>query len=358
MLSEDDLALIHALQLSPRGSWTELGRGLGVDPVTVARRFSRLAERGEAWVTVSPGPRLFDQLCVAFIDIDCAAGAAASVARTICGHPHAITIERSGGAQHLLATVATRDLATMSRYTLDVLPAVPHVAAIRTRIVTGMFTEGGRWRINALNSDQRSQLTRPSPLATPPSAPASHEITSRDRAFIRELSNDGRASYRYLAQALATSNHSAKRRIEQLIRAGLISFRCDFARGLGGWPVAATFWATAPADDLADIGHAIIQLPQTRNCAAISGTHNLIVQTTLHSVGDALRFEGQLTSTHPSLTITDRTITLRHEKLLGRILDPQGRSVGVVPLDVWSEPSQAEVDRGDVNLLTTSLLTD
>jgi DNA-binding IclR family transcriptional regulator len=51
------MALINALQLRPRASWTELGRSLGVDPVTVARRWSRLAERGEAWVSFSPGRR-------------------------------------------------------------------------------------------------------------------------------------------------------------------------------------------------------------------------------------------------------------------------------------------------------------
>ncbi|MDH6109724.1 DNA-binding Lrp family transcriptional regulator [Kitasatospora sp. MAP12-15] len=49
ILSEDDLALINALQLRPRASWTVLGAALGVDPVTVARRWNRLARRGEAW---------------------------------------------------------------------------------------------------------------------------------------------------------------------------------------------------------------------------------------------------------------------------------------------------------------------
>ncbi|MFI9029549.1 AsnC family protein [Streptomyces sp. NPDC053560] len=58
-LSEDDLALIHALQLRPRASWTELGRALGVDPVTVARRLNRHGQRGMAWGGLSPGPRMF-----------------------------------------------------------------------------------------------------------------------------------------------------------------------------------------------------------------------------------------------------------------------------------------------------------
>ncbi|MDO0916702.1 AsnC family transcriptional regulator [Streptomyces sp. DT2A-34] len=338
LLSEDDLALIHALQLRPRASWTDLGRTLGVDPVTVARRFNRLADRGEAWVSVSPGARLFDRICVAFVVIDCEAGTSGEVARTLRGHPHMITIERSADAHRLLATVATRDLAAMSGYSLDVLSVIPNVAAVRTRIVTHMFTEGGRWRIDALASDQRTQLTETPAPRPADDARGRHEITSHDRALLRLLSHDGRASHRSLAETLGTSGHSVKRRIDQLVRLDLLRFRCDFARPLGGWPVAVTFWATAPAKDLSDIGHALIRLPETRNCAAISGTHNLIMQAGLHSVGDVLRLESRLTRAHPSLVIAERTITLRHDKLLGRVLDRHGRSVAVVPPDLWSEP--------------------
>ncbi|TMR99176.1 AsnC family transcriptional regulator [Nonomuraea basaltis] len=257
-LGEDDLALIHALQLRPRASWTDLGRALGVDPVTAARRWSRLTECGEAWIGVSPGPRLFEQVCVAFVDIECAAGAAAAVARALSGRPHVLTLERSAGTQDLLATVATSDLAA----------------------------------------------------------------------------------------ALDTSSSTVKRRLDRLTRLGLLRFRCDFARPLEGWPVAVTFWAKLPTLDVPDIGHALIRLPETRNCAAISGPHNLILQASLHSVEDVLRFETQLAIAHPSLDIAERVITLRHDKLLGRLLDPYGRSVGTVPPDIWSNPVEATPDPG------------
>ncbi|MDX3696730.1 AsnC family transcriptional regulator [Streptomyces europaeiscabiei] len=350
LLSEDDLALIHALQLRPRASWTDLGRTLGVDPVTVARRFNRLSDRGEAWVSVSPGARLFHQICVAFVDIDCTAGTSAQVTRTLESHPHVITIERSADTHRVLATVATRDLAAMSRYALDGLASIPGIAAVRTRIVTHMFTEGGHWRIDALASDQRTQLIdAPAPRPADP-ARGQYEITSHDRMLLGHLSHDGRASHRSLAEALGTSGYSVKRRIDQLVRLRLLRFRCDFARPLGGWPVAVTLWATAPANDLSDIGHALVRLPETRNCAAISGTHNLIIQASLHSVSDVLRLETHLARAHPSLVIAERTITLRHDKLLGRILDPHGRSVGVVAPDLWSEPgpsSERRLPRAD-----------
>lgn len=336
MLSEDDLALIHALQLRPRASWSVLGAALGVDPVTVARRWTRLAQRGEAWILGSPGPLLFEHICVAFVEIECAVGSAAAVARALSGQAHALTIERPAGSHDLLVTVATRDLLAMSRYTLDQLPAIAGVTAVRTRIATHLFTEGGSWRIAALDPGQRAQLTA-SP-EQPRARRGSPEISPFDRAILRRLAVDGRASYQALATALETSAATVKRRIDRLGHLGLITFRCDFARPLGGWPVAATFWARVPPADLPEVGHALVRYPETRNCAAVSGPYNLVLEASLHSLTDVLRFETQLATMHPSLDIVDRAIMLRQDKLLGHLLDPHGRSLGVVPADLWSAP--------------------
>jgi hypothetical protein len=136
----------------------------------------------------------------------------------------------------------------------------------------------------------------------------------------------------------ARSEFAVRRRLDQLAKLGLVRFRCDFARPLGGWPVAVTFWASAPVKELSAIGHALVRLPEVRNRAAVTGEHNLVIQAALPSVSDVLRLETPLCDVHPSLVVADRTMTLRHDELLGRVLDPRGRSLGVVPPDVWSEP--------------------
>ena len=336
LLSEDELGLIHALQLQPRASWTDLGRALGVDPVTVARRWGRLTERGEAWVNLSAGPRLFEQICTAFVEIDCVATAGAAVADALVSHPYVLTLERTAGAHAFLATVATRDLAAMSRYTLDVLPTVPGVTAVRTRLVTHMFTEAGHWRIAALGPAQQARLTA---LGHPAPAQHAHEFTAFDQSLMAQLAYDGRASHQALADALATSASTVKRRLDRLTRLGLLRFRCDFARPLGGWPVTVTFWATVPPADLPNVGHALVRLPETRNCAATSGPHNLILQACLHSVEDVLRIEQHVATTHPGIEIAERAVTLRCHKLQGHVLDSHGRSVAVVPPHVWSDPA-------------------
>ncbi|MEU8896447.1 AsnC family transcriptional regulator [Nocardia sp. NPDC048505] len=336
LLTEDDLALIHALQLRPRAGWTELGHALGVDPVTVARRWQRLTARGAAWVGVSPGPRLFERVCLAYLRIECAAGHTGAVAAELARHPHLVTLERAAGPHHILATAGTADLAAMSHYTLDVLPGLPHVTAVRADLITHLFTEGGDWRIDALDPQQRTRLAAP---AVPRSAARDRgRLTDGDRALLGVLAEDGRAAYATLAARLGVGPATVKRRIEELTRLGLFRFRCDFARPLGGWPVAVTFWASAPAERLHEIGGALVRLPQTRNCAAVTGAHNLVLQASLHSVGDVLRFETEIAAAHPDLVVGMRVVTLRHDKLLGRVLDPLGRSLATVAPDIWRAP--------------------
>ncbi|WP_327320486.1 Lrp/AsnC family transcriptional regulator [Streptomyces sp. NBC_01235] len=168
--------------------------------------------------------------------------------------------------------------------------------------------------------------------------PAARRITSRDRTLLSLLHEDGRASFQALAETLGTTAFTIGRRLDRLTRLGLVRFRCDFARPLGGWPVAVTFWATAPVKEPSAVGHALVRLPEVRNCAAVTGQHNLVIQAALHSVSGVLRLETRVCDVHPGLVVTDRTMALRHDRLLGRAFDSRGRSLGVVPPDVWSEP--------------------
>ena len=53
-LHEEDISLIHALQLSPRASWRELADALGEGSVTLAKRWARLRAEGLSWVMAYP----------------------------------------------------------------------------------------------------------------------------------------------------------------------------------------------------------------------------------------------------------------------------------------------------------------
>ncbi|WP_060905008.1 Lrp/AsnC ligand binding domain-containing protein [Streptomyces scabiei] len=56
--------------------------------------------------------------------------------------------------------------------------------------------------------------------------------------------------------------------------------------------------------ELSAVGHTLVRLPEVRNCAAVTGEHNLVVQAALHSVSDVLRLETRLCDVHPGIPVS------------------------------------------------------
>ncbi|MGW4480794.1 Lrp/AsnC family transcriptional regulator [Rhodococcus triatomae] len=332
IIDEVDLRLINALQLAPRASWAQLADALELDPVTLARRWSRLCAAGNAWITVSPSTRVFRQVCTAFLEIRCRPDRCESVAAALVEHTFAVTVEYAGGDADLLVTAGTPDLEGMSRFALDVVATIDGVESVRTRLITQWFTEGSRWRLNALGPGERSTL--PS-TRTPGGLSGASALSAPDRALLRALSRDGRRSWSELGAELGISAPSVRRRLDRLLHLELVTMRCEFARPLAGYAVLATFWGRVPPARIEDTGRRLSREPETRNCFAVHGPNNLVVQTWLRSVGDLGAFEQRLADSYPDLDIRDRSVVLRLHKLLGHVLDGRGRRVRSVVPDVW-----------------------
>lgn len=331
-IDEVDLRLVNALQLAPRASWTRLADALELDPVTLARRWARLSDSGSAWITVSPSTSVFRQVCTAFLEIRCRPERGEAVAASLVEHTFAVTVERASGDADLLVTAGAPDLASMSRFALDVVATVDGVESVRTRLITQWFTEGSRWRLNALAPGERSTLPAPRAPGTFGGAPA---LSTEDRALLRVLSTDGRMSLTDLGAELGMSAPSARRRLDRLLQLELVTMRCEFARPLAGYAVLATFWGRVPPALVEDTGRRLSREPETRNCFAVHGPNNLVVQTWLRSVGDLGAFERRLADGYPDLEIRDRSVVLRLHKLLGHVLDAGGRRVRSIVPDVW-----------------------
>ncbi|XGU21568.1 hypothetical protein ACETU7_05470 [Rhodococcus sp. 3Y1] len=73
---------------------------------------------------------------------------------------------------------------------------------------------------------------------------------------------------------------------------------------------------------------------EVRNCFAVVGPDNLVVQLWLHSPAELDAFETRLRKEIPGLCVTERSIVLYLRKLLGHVLDQQGRRTDTVAPDV------------------------
>ncbi len=329
MLAEQDLKLADALQAAPRASWSTLGDALGLGAVTVARRWEALVERGDAWLTAYAGGELISQLAPAFVAIDCEPGAALSVAGALAADVHVATVEYVAGPCDLLVHVVAPSVRELGAHVATM--AVPGVTRLRTTLSPRMFTEGSRWRVRAISPGQREAL---SPKPARRRAPL--RFDSADRALISALGANPRASAASLASALGVGATTVRRRLDGLLARGAIRVRCEIARSLSPTPVTVTLWLRVPPDKLETTARSLAMAPEVRMCAALTGAANLMLVLWLASPHDVVFVEAQLAAKLPWLEITDRAVTLRSVKLMGRLLDAAGRGNGRVPLDFWA----------------------
>lgn len=336
MLSDCDRSLIGALQVSPRAPWSDLGEALDISGVTAARRWRRLSDEGKAWVTASPGMFYRAEQCFAYVEIDCAPGKRTEVANRLAQQEMVVTVEITTGNADILLTIGAADLSMLSGYLLDQLGVMENVLRTRARVATKIYSEGSSWRLVNFDEAKLSVLERSRPEAVRTSGEENPLVMTSDLRYIaRLLTVNGRASYTELAEAANMSQTTVRRHVNWLLRAGVLLPRTDLAAELSGYPVQVYLWADAPVDGLPAAAAQLTRMHQVRLCATVSSAPSLVVCAWLRSVEDVHRFELSISKRLPQVRIVDRFVVLRTVKRMGRLVNPQGRAIGVVPMNVW-----------------------
>lgn len=326
--NEFDLSLINALQLAPRASWTDLSPILEADPTTLARRWRRLQDDGLARVTAFPRPSVMARLNMAYVELSCRNGTVEEVASVLGEHPDTLSIQFIAGSHQLLLTVVPG--AGLADYLLSWIGGFPDVISYHVHVVTGMPYEAQNWQVGALSPGQRRELRALVPPVEP--RPDSDHITELDQRIIDLLCNDGRVGYHVIAERLGIAPATAARRLNRLLREGILGLRCDISRSAMGWPVAAVLWGSAGADALErarDLGE---RIPEVRLCSTLAGPENTHLVVWLRSAADLIRVERRLLDEMPGLRIADRRVILRTFKFMGGIVDAEQRFTRTVPL--------------------------
>ncbi len=334
MADEVDQSLVHALQLAPRASWEYLGPLLDVDPVTLARRWKRLRERGAARVTaVLPAAAAHD-FVMAFVELDCAPARTVDIGRLLAEEPRVQTIYACTGQYHLYVTVYTTGLDDLGYYLTERIARIDGVRAMRTHVVTDLLLPGATWELRALSPAQRTRLLTDHAPAN--AAGRQGVLAAEDQRIFDELVRDGRVSYRELGQRLEVSASTARRRLNVLLAARAVVPRCDIAQRAFGWSASVVLWASGGRDGAAPVGRIRREVPEVRLLGAVSGTRNLAFVLWLRQLADLEAVERRLTDLLPDLVVDERTVLLETMKLAGHMLDRAGRPWGVVPTNVWS----------------------
>lgn len=322
---ELDLAIVDAVRTAPRASWSDLGSALGVNPSTVSRRWSRMESSGAAWVTAHPSGGAMP-VC-ALVEIDCEPGRSMDVARDLALDREAASIKVTSGPRDLVVRAQALSLQALSGYLLGLVPRIDGIARVRSHIFTRSTLDVSRWRDGSLDAEQQRRLGSP-----PAGIAEAGVLDTTNRLILAALHADGRMSLEGIAEFAGVGALAVRRRLTHMRNGGLVTLRCDVSHELSGRSVWAMYFGSLNVQDLRSAEQRIRVLPGVRAASFTAGPFNVVVDAWLHSTAEVHDLEWRMSRELPELSVLDRSVVLRTTKLLGRVLDADGRAIGVVPL--------------------------
>ncbi|WP_369145048.1 Lrp/AsnC family transcriptional regulator [Streptomyces sp. R44] len=327
VLGEVDLALIHALQIAPRASWTQLSTVLAVSPDTLARRWETLTTGGYAWSSMLSARRGTEATLYAWVELECVAGDAEATAVELAEDPYTLGVHQVTGDSDLILLVNCPDLHALDGYLAGRVRRLPGVLRARTQVVTQLHNRPYRSRIEQLTPGQvqhLAELTGGERRVRPPARAYPH-VTELDQRIVAELAGDARRSAAELARQCGTSESTVRRRLDALGAAGACHHHCLPAPRFSGRPVWALVTADVPPLDVAESVAALGRLRQTRVVTSVTGRHNLALAMWLGTVEELHDVTAALVRAAPALRITGTAVSLRTHKIGAQVLGADGR---------------------------------
>ncbi|WP_051942620.1 Lrp/AsnC family transcriptional regulator [Streptacidiphilus rugosus] len=275
-----DRGLVQALQLDGRAPFSRIAEVLGVSDQTVARRYARLRASGAARVLGLSDPEALGEVRW-FVRVQCVPGAAVAVAEALARREDTTWVTLGSGGTEINCSVRVDpERQDDDSLLLQRLPRTAGVVGVTAHCVLHTFFGGANsivLKSGPLSAEQTARL-RPAD-AEAPMAPDERRAPVRldegDRRLLAALAVDGRAGFAELATATGWSASTVRRRMDELLRCGVLYFDLDLDWRMFGVRTNTNLWLNVAPAELVATGEALAAHPEVGYVAATTGPNNL-----------------------------------------------------------------------------------
>lgn len=322
MLDHIDRALVQALQINGRASYTLIGAALGVSTQTVARRYRQL--RATAGLRVVGLVDIHhDNTQRWIVRITAGPHTAPDVAMALARRSDAAWVKLTSGGTEIFSVIQV-PIGDDHSLLLRDIPRTAGVTAVSAHLMLHTYIGGPTsWRghTDVLDERQRTLLAPPSP------APGSgRDPVEADRPLLAALQRDGRASLAALAAITGWTPATVARRLTDLQASGALFFDVDVdATHLGASTVALLWMSVAPAQVDA-VGTALARHHELAVVAATTGPTNLLAQVMCTGPAELHRYLTRELGALAAIRTIETAPVLRTLKATSPITPPDRRS--------------------------------
>lgn len=315
-----DRMILHALYVDGRAPFSRVAEVIGTSEQTVARRYRRLRDAGVARVVAQlAGDWLerSDWLLRLRVLSDGARVAAALAAR-----PDTAWVELASLGTEVFCVIRAQSDPDAAHLALDQLPTREEIVGVETYRALHLFIDGSKPPTSlgdALSPEQVHQLHPNRPQGSNGRSPI--ELRDGDWPLVQALVEDGRATYRELAERTNWHESTVRGRIEELVRDGILYFDLDLDIDTLGLTTRAVLWLSVEPAKLAAVGEALAQHPEVPIVVATTGATNLLASVVCENdralyqylTGSVAKLRGVSNiETVPVIQSVKRHVTVQH----------------------------------------------
>lgn len=213
MFNAQDYAIFVELQRDGRTPFTTLATRLGISEAQVRRRVKALTESDMFAITAVADPRILGLECMAWIGFVAHPASTPKLAEAMAELPSVSYVVISSGRFNVMADVACASTKELDQIVLE-LRRLPGVQRTETFMYLGLPRQQFQW----LSSKQDAHVNDgPTGVTGGP-----RELDPLDIAIIRELEDDGRASFQDIARRLGVSQRIVSSRFGTMVEENLL----------------------------------------------------------------------------------------------------------------------------------------